>query len=174
MYGPLNWKKCFFAKYLTRWGIIRLERRHFDASANVERILDRICRSYISIFKILFQLIDEQAIKRQAMELSSRSRWRLIRPKRYAVVFLTNWKVVHYMHGNILFMFDGWANPVVHLLLLKSSIDKHNTIDSVECLGYNSSHNRPVQCPKKRDTSLSWHLKTLSIHLEQTLAAWLC
>ena len=26
------------------------------------------------------------------------------------------------MHGIILYMFDSWANPVVHLLLLKSSM----------------------------------------------------
>ena len=26
------------------------------------------------------------------------------------------------VHGNILYMFDSWADPVVHLLLLKSSM----------------------------------------------------
>ena len=31
-------------------------------------------------------------------------------------------KIVQYMHGNISFMFDCWADPVVHLLLLKSSM----------------------------------------------------
>ena len=33
-------------------------------------------------------------------------------------------KIVQYMHGNISFMFDCWADPVVHLLLLKSFMSK--------------------------------------------------
>ena len=28
------------------------------------------------------------------------------------------------MHGNIPYMFDYWADPVVHLFILKSSMDK--------------------------------------------------
>ena len=33
-------------------------------------------------------------------------------------------KITQYMHGNILCMFDCWAEPVVHLLLLKSFMAK--------------------------------------------------
>ena len=32
-------------------------------------------------------------------------------------------KVIQHMHGNIPFMFDCWADSVLHLLLLKSSMD---------------------------------------------------
>ena len=31
---------------------------------------------------------------------------------------------MHHMHGIIPLLFDYWANPVVHLLLLKSSMGK--------------------------------------------------
>ena len=32
-------------------------------------------------------------------------------------------KIMQHMHGNILYMFDCWADPVVHLILLLSSMD---------------------------------------------------
>ena len=34
------------------------------------------------------------------------------------------------MHGNILFMFDYWPNPVIHLLLLESSMNGQSTLRS--------------------------------------------
>ena len=36
--------------------------------------------------------------------------------------------MIQHMHGNIPYMFDCWADPVVHLLLLKSSM--------AEAIGY--------------------------------------
>ena len=37
-------------------------------------------------------------------------------------VYVKPQKIMHYMHGIIPWLFDSWANPVVHLLLLKSSM----------------------------------------------------
>ena len=37
-------------------------------------------------------------------------------------VYVKPTKIMQPMHGIILYMFDCWADPVVHLLLLKSSL----------------------------------------------------
>ena len=55
-----------------------------------------------------------------AMELFSRRRWRLYQPKWKAVEFVTKPKQLG-MLGSIQYLFDFWADPFVHLLLLKSS-----------------------------------------------------
>ena len=52
------------------------------------------------------------------IELYSSRRWRLYRTKQKAVVFMSNPQKV--MHSIFPYMFDCWANPGVHLLLLKS------------------------------------------------------
>ena len=44
-----------------------------------------------------------------------------ISPGGNLLVFLKNEKIMQHMHGNIQYMFVCWPNPVVHLLLLKSS-----------------------------------------------------
>ena len=55
------------------------------------------------------------------MKLFSRRRWRLYQPKRKAAVFVSNPKnyAAHEWHWS---MFNCWADPVVHLLVLKSTI----------------------------------------------------
>ena len=58
-----------------------------------------------------------------SMELFSFRRWTLDRPKQKAVVFMLNQKNMQHMHGIIPKFFDCWADPVAHLLLLKSSMD---------------------------------------------------
>ena len=43
---------------------------------------------------------------------------------------------MQHMHGNISYMFDYWANPVVHLLLVKTSLccDQHDQKKIAKCL----------------------------------------
>ena len=71
-----------------------------------------------------------------AMELFCRRRSRLYRPKWRAIVFLTNRKkYMKHMHGNIPWcMFDCWADPVVHMLLLKSSMLQLTAINPNESM----------------------------------------
>ena len=58
-----------------------------------------------------------------AMELFNSKRRRLYRPEQKAVVFKSNpQKIMQHMHGTIPYMFDCWADPVVHLLLVKNSM----------------------------------------------------
>ena len=63
--------------------------------------------------------------ERSAMELFSSRKWRLDRPKQKAVVYmLKHPKIMQHLHGIISKLFDCWANPVVHLILLKSSMNQ--------------------------------------------------
>ena len=48
----------------------------------------------------------------------------LFRAKKKAVVFMSKPKNMQFMHYTILFMFDCWADPAVHLLLPKRSMAK--------------------------------------------------
>ena len=57
------------------------------------------------------------------MELFSSRRWRLSRSKQKAVVFMsTPRKLCTKWHGIISYMFDCWADPVVHLFLLPEDL----------------------------------------------------
>ena len=44
-------------------------------------------------------------------------------------------KIMQHMHGNIPYMFDYWADPVVHLLLGKSSMAHYNQVSTLFVLG---------------------------------------
>ena len=47
-----------------------------------------------------------------------------ISPSKICCVYVKTEKFMQHMHGMILYLFDCWADPVVHLLLLKSSMTK--------------------------------------------------
>ena len=53
--------------------------------------------------------------------------------------------VMQYMHGNIPYMFDCWADPVVHLLLLKNS-----TTPSSSSSSFPSPQRSPSSTPRSR------------------------
>ena len=58
------------------------------------------------------------------MELLSRRRWNLYRAQVVSCcVYDKPKKVMQHMHGIIPFMLDCWADPVVYLLILESSMD---------------------------------------------------
>ena len=64
-------------------------------------------------------------------------------------VYVTPQKIMHYMHGIIPWLFDSWANPVVHLLLLKSSMGR---LDALTLHGKrtleNARENQPSNIPQ--------------------------
>ena len=46
-------------------------------------------------------------------------------------VYVKPEKLMQHMHGIIPLLFDFWADPVVHLLLLKSSMKSPNLIECI-------------------------------------------
>ena len=53
-----------------------------------------------------------------------------IGPSRKLLCLCQTPKIVQNMHGIITYMLDCWANPVVHLILLKSSVVRLNKKES--------------------------------------------